>query len=123
MYNHFSLTDNNKIDKIISKIVETHNNKILCKILENEIIIKIQAPGFDKSLIDIEFISHNVLCVKSKQENEFNQKLNTNIFLTDYITKPCNLIVKNTEAKCENGIIIITIPFTENKSTFKINLK
>ena len=98
----------NELDKIFSDIGEQYSSVISRRTAtetEDDITINLTVPGYGKKDIDIDVIGDK-LTIAAKE----NKDRNLSGFKKAYRISNDSIDVENISAKCENGLLVVTVP-------------
>ena len=98
----------NELDKIFSDIGELYSSVISRRTAtetEDDITINLTVPGYGKKDIDINVIGDK-LTIAAKE----NKDRNLSGFKKAYRISNDSIDVDNISAKCENGLLTVTVP-------------
>lgn len=97
---------------------------------EDQIILKLKAPGFDDKNVDIT-IEDNSLTITGNAETEEEEKSKNKKYYRKEITQrsftrtvslPAKVIAEKSDAKFKNGILHITLPKAEESKPKKVSI-
>jgi len=99
---------------------------------ENDnVIIKLQAPGFDEKNVDITIDDRSVTITgktesseeeEDKQKKYYRKEISTKSF-TRTVSLPTKVVAGNAKAKFQKGILTLTIPKAEEAKPKKIKIE
>lgn len=129
---------NNWMDDLFSEFLNTNferipSNGIYPKVdieeNENSYVFKAELPGVKKEDVSIE-INNRVLTISGEKKEVIEEK-GRNIFRKESysgsfsrsFTLPDNVSQDDADAKYENGILVLSIPKSSDKSRKKIDIK
>ena len=98
----------NELDKIFSDIGEQYSSVVSRRTAtetEDDITINLTVPGYGKKDIDIDVIGDK-LTIAAKE----NKDRNLSGFKKAYRISNDSIDVDNISAKCENGLLTVTVP-------------
>ena len=98
----------NELDKIFSDIGEQYSSMMSRRTAtetEDDITINLTVPGYGKKDIDINVIGDK-LTIAAKE----NKDRNLSGFKKAYRISNDSIDVENISAKCENGLLVVTVP-------------
>ena len=98
----------NELDKIFSDIGEQYSSVVSRRTAtetEDDITINLTVPGYGKKDIDIDVIGDK-LTIAAKE----NKDRNLSGFKKAYRISNDSIDVNNISAKCENGLLVVTVP-------------
>ena len=98
----------NEIDRIFSDIGEQYSSTMSRRTAtetEDDITINLTVPGYGKKDIDIDVIGDK-LTIAGKE----NTDRNLSGFSKTYRISNDSIDVNNISAKCENGLLVVTVP-------------
>ena len=98
----------NEIDRIFSEAGEQYSSMMSRRTAtetEDDITINLTVPGYGKKDIDIDVIGDK-LTIAGKE----NTDRNLSGFSKTYRISNDSIDVNNISAKCENGLLVVTVP-------------
>ena len=98
----------NEIDKIFSDIGEQYSSRMSRRTAtetEDDIIINLTVPGYGKKDIDIDVIGDKLTIAAKENTDRFLSG-----FSKAYRISNDSIDVDGIDAKCENGLLTVTVP-------------